>query len=369
MFPILDLKGGAFERGRRHGELARSRVERSLKNYRELFEHAGLGWEEAQAISARFAPVIRTLDPAIYEELEGIASGSGRKTSEILALNARTEILPPSFPEKASPEWIAAMKAGADLGECTAIAVAPARSADGKALLAQNWDWLGSQRDSMVVLRTGSYMTLTEAGMLAKIGMNRRGFGVCLNILRSGSDGFGKGVPVHIVLRRLLDCADVAEAGKLLKGLKYASSSNILSADAGGGTASFELSPAGVGVVRCADGTLCHTNHFLDTSVRHAAINPPPSFTSEPRLARAQAVAGEHAKHDLASLQQLLRDESAGLGSICRKPDPAIPEFARVESVASVVMELVRGVMHIAPDVPSRCAYVPVALESEALVQ
>jgi isopenicillin-N N-acyltransferase-like protein len=369
MFPILDVAGSPFERGRKHGEQARSRVERSLQNYRELFEHAGLGWEEAQAISARFAPTIRALDPGIYEELEGIASGSGRKTSEILALNARTEILPPSFPEKASPEWLAAMRAGADLGECTAIAVLPERSADGRALLAQNWDWLGSQRDSMLVLRTGAYATLTEAGMVAKIGMNRRGFGVCLNILRSGSDGFGKGVPVHIVLRRLLDCGGVAEAEALLRKLNYASSSNILSADAGGGAASFELSPSGVGVVHGLDGTLCHTNHFLDTSVKHSAINPPPSFTSEPRLARAQAIAVEHAKHDLASVQKLLRDESAGLGSICRQPDPAVPEFARVESVASVVMELGRGVMHIAPDIPSRCGYEPVALEAEALVQ
>ena len=42
----------------------------------------------------------------------------------------------------------------------------------------------------------------------------------------------------------------------------------------------------------------------------------------------------------------MLRDESDGLLSICRKPDPALPEFARIESVASTVMELARGVMH-----------------------
>ncbi len=39
-----------------------------------------------------------------------------------------------------------------------------------------------------------------------------------------------------------------------------------------------------------------------------------------------------------------------------------------VESVASVVMELWRGVMHVAPDIPSRCAFEPMALEAEALV-
>jgi isopenicillin-N N-acyltransferase like protein len=372
MFPILELKGSPFERGRQHGELARDRVERSLANYKALFEHAGLDWVTAQAIAARYAPVIRELDAGLYEEIEGIAAGSGRKTSEILALNARTEILPPSFPEKASAEWLAAMKQGADLGECTAIAVLPGRSANGRTLLAQNWDWLGAQRDCLVLLRAGTgadaYLTLTEAGMLAKIGLNSRGFGICLNILRSRDDGLSLGVPVHVVLRRLLACADVAEAERLLKRLKYASSSNILCADAKGGSASFELSPVAIGVVRQTDGTLCHTNHFLVASAQRSVVGPPASLSSEPRLARAQAVAQGRVKHDLESVKVLLRDETDGLLSICRKPDPAIAEFARVESVASVIMELARGVMHVAPDVPSRCDYTPIALEAEAAV-
>lgn len=372
MFPILELKGTAFERGRLHGELARERVERSLANYRALFEHAGLGWEEAQAIAGRFAPVIRELDASLYEEIEGIAAGSGRKTSEILALNARTEILPPTFPEKASPEWLAAMRKGADLGECTAIAVLPGRSTNGRTLLAQNWDWLGAQRDCLVLLRarTGAHscLTLTEAGMLAKIGLNSRGFGICLNILRSRDDGLSLGVPVHVVLRKLLECADVAEAERLLKRLKYASSSNILCADAEGGSASFEVSPVAIGVVRQSDGTLCHTNHFLVAAAQRSVVGPPASLSSEPRLARAEAVARERVKHDLASVKALLRDETDGLLSICRKPDPALPGFARVETVASVVMELSAHVMHVAPDVPSRCDYEPVALEAEAAV-
>lgn len=367
MFPIVELKGSAFERGRLHGQLARERVERSLANYRGLFEHAGLAWDEAQAVAARFAPVIRELDASLYEEIEGIAAGSGRRTSEILALNARTEILPPTFPEKASPEWLAAMRKGADLGECTAIAVLPGRSAGGRTLLAQNWDWLGSQRECLVLLRESAgpqpFLTLTEAGMLAKIGLNSRGFGVCLNILRSRDDGLALGVPVHVVLRKLLECADVAEAERLLKRLKYASSSNILCADAKGGSASFELSPVAIGVVRPSDGTLCHTNHFLVAAAQRAVVGPPPSLSSEPRLARAEAVAAARAKHDVASLQALLRDETDGLLSICRKPDPALPAFVRVETVASVVMELAARVMHVAPDVPSRCEFAPVAVE------
>ena len=95
---------------------------------------------------------------------------------------------------------------------------------------------------------------------------------------------------------------------------------------------------------------------------------PPPSFSTESRLACARSHAGAHPRLGLGELQRLLRDESDGLLSICREPDPALPWYARVESVASVIMELGPGVMHVAPDVPSRAAYQPVALVSERQV-
>jgi len=58
----------------------------------------------------------------------------------------------------------------------------------------------------------------------------------------------------------------------------------------------------------------------------------------------------------------MLRDESEGLMSICRNPDTDLPPEARVETVASVVMELAHNVMHVAPDVPSKVAYQAIAL-------
>lgn len=372
MFPVIDLEGPAFERGRMHGHQARERVARSLANYRALFEHCGLGWDDARAIGLRLRPVIGRFDAGLLEEIEGIAAGAEREVDEILALNARTEILPPTFPERATPEWLARMRGGTDFGECTAIAVTPARSRTGETLLAQNWDWLGDQRASLVLLRErepdgNALLTLTEAGMLAKIGLNSRGFGVCLNILRSRSDGLKRGVPVHALLRRLLSCANVADAERLVRATRCSASSNILCADAGGHAASFELSPDGAEVLRAVDGTLCHTNHFIAPAAATREVALPPGLSSRPRLARALGHAEARPKHGIEDLQAMLRDESDGLLSVCRHPDPALPEFARVESVASVIMELARGVMHVAPDVPSRARYQPVPLATEVL--
>ena len=363
MFPTVEVSGGAFERGRMHGEQARSRVERSLANYARLFSFHGIAWDEVQRRAAGYRGLIGAFDADLLEEIEGIARGASRPCSEILALNARTEILPPSF------------LSGAEAGECTAIAVCPAASATGGALLAQNWDWVGSQRDAMIVLRVvegaqPACLTLTEAGMLAKIGFNATGVGVCLNILRSVFDGAKPGIPVHILLRALLKRSSVRDAIAFCAGLSFAGSSNILMADRGGDIASLEFSPKGLRVVRATEGTggtLCHTNHFLHPEAAGWQATQVANLSSLPRLERAREHAAARPNHGLEDLQRLLRDESAGLLSICRKPDPSLPPEAQIESVASVIMELAPGVMHIAPDVPSRADFRPVALANEVI--
>jgi isopenicillin-N N-acyltransferase-like protein len=351
MFPVIEISGGAFERGRIHGERARERVERSLANYARLFSFNGMAWEEAQRRSAGYRDLIGAFDADLLEEMEGIARGAGRPFREILTLNARTELLPPSF------------LTGAD-------AVSPSASLTGETLLAQNWDWVGSQREAMIVLRIQegvdpACLTLTEAGMLAKIGLNSSGLGVCLNILRSVFDAGHPGLPVHVLLRALLKCGSVHGAVARAAGLSFGGSSNILMADRGGECASLEFSPKGMRVVRGEGATLCHTNHFLHPDAVNWQASHVPNLSTVPRLERARQIAASRAKHGIEEVKRLLRDESAGLLSICRKPDESLPPEAQIESVASVIMELGRGVMHVAPDVPSRAEYRSVSLAGE----
>jgi isopenicillin-N N-acyltransferase-like protein len=373
MFPLIEISGSARERGQQHGAQARTRIERSIATYARLFAYCGIDWQGAQRLGATYRELIGDLDAELLAEIEGIASGAGRKVDEILALNARTEILPPSYPGEAHPERgrIAAanVRSGVpDWGECTAVAVKPAQSTSASTLLAQNWDWLGVQRAALVLLRVrytdgASCLTLTEAGMLAKIGLNSRGFGVCLNILRSADDGCHAGVPVHVLLRALLARDSVADAITFASKLHFGASSNILCADASGDTAALEFSPRGLEVIRGADVALCHTNHFLAPAAARHQASLAPSLSTLPRLERIRALTGAHqGKFSRADLQRMLRDEADGYLSICRSPDPALAPEACIETVASVVMDLGARVMHIAPDIPSKADYLPVAL-------
>lgn len=373
MFPVIEVDGDAFLRGRVHGTLARSQIERSIATYARLFAYCGFGWQDAQRRAAQYRDTVGTLDAELLEEIKGIAAGAGRAFEEILALNARTEILPPSYPGEASPHWqqVQELNRGAgipDWGECTALAVQPGRSATRGTLLAQNWDWLGMQRDAVVLLRVretdgSTCLAFTEAGMLAKIGLNAHGLGVCLNLMRSRDDGRRPGVPVHVLLRALLKCRTVSEAVQLASSVTHGGSSNVLCADRTGAIASLELSPGGVEIVRPVDGAACHTNHFLMPAGRSGEAARAPTLSTEQRLGCIQTLVREHrAPIGVDALQAMLRDESQGMMSICRHPDAQLPREARVETVASVIMELARGVMHVAPDVPSKVEYHAVAL-------
>jgi isopenicillin-N N-acyltransferase-like protein len=255
--------------------------------------------------------------------------------------------------------------------------VTAAASRTGQAWLAQNWDWMGRQREALVLLHTQgpsgqSITTLTEAGMLAKIGINQSGFALGLNILRSKRDGSRLGVPVHVLLRHLLDCRSVAHARERLQalqtelGLGFGAASNVPCADAEGQAACFEVSPAGWAEVTPTDGVVVHTNHFVCESLLAEQAPVGPGLSSHSRL----STAGQHALQTpigQADLERFLRDESDGFLSICRSPDPSVPPESRVESVAGIVMQTQPPAMWVACDVPSRVAFESVPLARETV--
>ena len=382
MFPVLTLTAhaDAHARGLAHGQQARSRTIHSRNTYARLFASCGIDWDQACTRALAYQPVIEALDPALLQEMQGIADGSGLRLAEVLALNCRTEILPASFLSDAGhqaeaalaanraaglPDWLDALDPHAAEGECTAMAVAPAASSNGHSWLAQNWDWLGRQRQALVVLDTcdphGTRLsTLTEAGMLAKIGMNQHGFALGLNILRSLQDGQRPGVPMHVLLRHLLSCPSVAAARERLQALHgtwgFGAASNIPCADAQGEVACFEVAPAGWAELQPRQGVVVHTNHFVCDSLLAAQAPMGVTLSSQPRLDTARRHA-QASPLDQAALETFLRDESDGHLSICRSPDPQLPPEGRVESVAGILMDCHARQIWIAPDVPSRCAF------------
>jgi isopenicillin-N N-acyltransferase-like protein len=233
------------DRGFAFGAAMSAHVARTVALYRRLL----------QGVSLREAGSGVRLPDALMDEVEGIASGARVNVFELLAVNARTELL---------------------AGGCSVVARG--------SWLAQTWDWHPAACPVVwiVPLDGGWLCTVTEAGMVGKLGLNSWGVSCGFNHLRSSVDGVG-GVPVHALARGVLSCRSAAEARASLHG---ASASVALTVAAADGLFCAEVSPGGVRFVAPdQDGWLVHTNHFLLPPCRGVdAQAEPESFARRERL-------------------------------------------------------------------------------------
>jgi isopenicillin-N N-acyltransferase-like protein len=264
---------------------------------------------------ARGVTVPDSLPP--HEEIDAIARGADVEPRFLRAVNARTELLN-----------------GAD--ECSV------QGAGG--LLAQNWDWHPDLSASTVVWIVEHddkwFATLTEAGILAKIGLNQAGVGVCLNILRTTADGGTDGTPIHLLLRQILEqTTTVDEAIELLTQAKLTASSAVTVATPGD-VATVELNPGGANVIRGAVGA--HTNHFLEPPKHGTDVMATESPTTHQRL--------EIVKQQ--PLLDALRDHTGHPKGVCRHVDSSDPWVEQTVTVASVVMNLEKRRLHVAAGPP-----------------
>lgn len=357
-WPVVRASGGPRERGRIYGEGARDRVHRSIELYTEVFRHyAGLGWTEVRDRAGAFAEWLDDTDVQLLPELEGIAEGAGVDAEDVLALNVRTEVM-----------YGLGIRAG--VRECTAIGVSASASSDGRVVVAQNWDWKPAARETCVLLamrpqgRPG-FVTLVEAGLLAKCGLNEAGIALATNALTSSLDRGTPGVPYHAILRRVLTSSSHDEALAEITGRSRASSANYLIGSADGGVTDLEVAPgASETVTRTDGGVQCHTNHFLarDRPFTDLTVLDGPDSPMRRSSAEASLTGGPI---DVAAIERALRAHAGpdrGDGSVCAHRDPSQPPEADYVTIASVILDPADGTMRLTDGNPCESSFQAVEL-------
>lgn len=361
---LLDLDGNAFARGRAHGQALAREVGENIETYLRRFEASGLGRDAALAEGKRWLDAIAAQNRDYAEEMLGVADGAGQSREALALLNARYEIAFTLFGREAR-----APDAAAEADGCTTFGVLPEASADRRTYLGQNWDWLEGVHGRAFLLRLTrrdrpSLICLTEAGIVGgKMGLNERGIGLVENGLASPRDGEGAYErPFHLRCREVLDAERFDQALLPVTRTRHGCSANFVIGDAGGEIVDLEASPGHVVAHHPRDGILTHSNHFLDA--RHGAslmerIGPSTLF----RAARLERLLGEkRGRLELADFQTALRDHLSKPASICRHPDPAQPAASRSMTVASVILDLDRRLMHVANGPPCEHTYETYAL-------
>ena len=213
----------------------------------------------------------------------------------------------------------------------------------------QTWDWheeLASCFHVLSIEHPDGHVvrTLTEYGIVGKLGVSGRGLGLLLNILHHDGDGDGIGVPVHVIARRVLDEAQhVNHALQLVASARPSASSALtLVADEDGERAAItaEVFPGGPRyVLPDRDGVLLHTNHFVGAG--GAARRPRARCIAPGLLPAARPPAARGPRHEQrGGGAGAMSSRLGGGGAICCRPDPDAVLGERWATLATIQLDV-----------------------------
>jgi isopenicillin-N N-acyltransferase-like protein len=351
--PLVDISGPPHERGVQYGTQAAARIKRGLRHYGEQLRRLGLDAPATSALVADYLPVIEAFDDTFVPEMRGIAKGAGVAFEDIALLNARTEILKLAT----RPDLRARLRRDpAEVVDgCTGLVALPAATADGTLIHAQNWDWKAECAETAVVLRIRrddgpDILTFTEAGGLARSGLNGAGIAITANYLESDRDYQDIGVPLALIRRKVLAQEHVAMAMRTVYATRKSASNNMIVSHAGGIAIDFECAPDETFQVHAENGLLVHANHWQSPvalgKLRDTGImNTPDSLYRDLRV--RDLLRPSLGKITLDHVKAALFDDFASPWSVCRPPRQTLTDNLSA-TVAMVVMQPGAGIMDVA---------------------
>ena len=320
IFPVIKLRGSAEDIGRQHGTYLKDRIHRTIEFYQKQFQ---IPEQRIMDIAERFRTSTEAFREDISTEIEALARAADIDVLWIYALNGRTELL------NLNPM------------ECTTLAFHKQR------LIGQNWDWDVEMEDLAVILDIEKedghrIITMTEPGMIGKIGMNHRGLGVCLNFMTI-ENYEPSGIPLHVILRSILDSKSMAEAQSLIFPHLSGKVGNILISNGMGETVDLELAGDEFFTLP-VDDIFVHTNHFL-TKIDYDLMLFP---NSAGRYNRAKELLNQIDVPSIDTLKNILKDRGDEKNPICRKrfSHPWLTDDTSI-TVTTIVMDLKNRQFHI----------------------
>ncbi|CAL9525822.1 C45 family autoproteolytic acyltransferase/hydolase [Streptomyces albus] len=376
--PVIEISGTPRERGRQYGEAARDRLHAAMAYYEAAFgASSGLTWSQVTTRAARWLEPVRGFAPGLAEEMRGIAEGAGVDLLDVLALNARGEVLyDKSFSSMAAsnpttsapPSAPAPAPAGPGTEEeapdgCTSFALYGEASGDGHVYAGQNWDWRAGVAGTLLLLRIvqppkPTLIMQVEAGQIGRQGANSAGLALNANGLGGRFDD-AVGLPQTVVRRTVLDQPSVTDALDVLCRTRAHIASNALLTCREGFAIDLETTPAGHGWLYPTDGLLVHGNHYqagVPAPLAAAGYRPlsPDSLVRVPRA--EQGLKALRGSTDPAESRKLIRaamsDHLGHPEGLCTHPDPRKPELTHWTTLISSLADLTTGDYYATPGTP-----------------
>lgn len=316
LLPLVELEGPPRERGLALGRAVGERIHATARMYADAFRKTP---KELESEGLRFRDTVVGFSRDHLTEMEGIAEGADLPLGSVLAINARSEIRPQTTAT-----------------ECTSVAF-PASGWYG-----QTWDWAAAQENLAILVRTQHgdghrTVTMTEPGMLAKVGISSAGVSVCLNALTCYEKA--RGIPVHLLLRAALDARTTREADGLVRPPRGCAG-NILLGFQG---RYLDVEHANHRAFVLEGGRpFAHANHYLGADITRRDL--PRHRSSLARQARATELLD--GPGDRSHLESILGDTEGPLPIL--RPFGPHEEFGRYGTVFRICLHPASGAFQIA---------------------
>lgn len=357
--PLVIARGTPAEQGAVVGEATAEQILVALSLYERRFrDEAGLDDEGRRRRGASYREIIHSYSPRTAQLIDAMADSVDVDRTDLHLLNARSEVLYGSARPMREVD-----------GACTTAAVLGTHTADGDTYVLENWDWRENLHGQMYTLATEDedghrIFSLAEAGMVAKAGMSSAGVAVALNLLASDRNMQVPGVPIHIILREILQQRRFSRAIATALQADREGSANILLASDEGDAIDLELVADDFNYILPAGGILTHANHFQvrgpwkDTFVSQSAF----TLLRDTRLRRALELDG--GRITIEAMHRGLADHASFPDSVCRHADPDFDTDLRVATLGSMVMNVSTQTVRVTAQSPCEGKYVTYELKS-----
>lgn len=349
--PFIEIEGPIRERGLAYGRAADARVKRGAEIYKGFLEARSISWGQVIDATRMLSERLQGLYPEQHQELEAIAEGAGVDLAEVMLINGRSEVL------NAKPVALEEEKKSEIDDGCTAAVALADRTAEGRLIHAQNWDWRPECEETAVVVAIRredgpDLLTYVEAGGLARAGFNELGIAVTgNNLTMEGEDWSRPGAPLSVIRRLILEAPTYPEAMNAIARAPRTISNNMIvsCAQDTGDAVDLETTPDEIFWVVPEGGLLTHSNHFVSPAAR-AKIRDRGMLNGMDTLFRDRRVRAHlercGAKITIEDFKSALADTFGHPRAVLRTPDPSSSNQISA-TVATIIMDAADRVMWV----------------------
>ncbi|MFT4535328.1 MAG: isopenicillin-N N-acyltransferase-like protein [Saprospiraceae bacterium] len=252
---IVEFSGRGYELGLQHGKELKNEIEEIITAWKKNVSNS-LGKDANLVLKeffeyAEFKEAIMKWTPELYEEVKGIAEGSGQRLNDVMVLNLLDEF------------WVYINNLNNH--HCSSVGVPSRNGSPG--YISQNMDLENYTDGFQVLMRLNKnndspeQLILTHPGLIVLNGLNEEGIGVCVNTLMQ-LKASSNGLPVAFVIRQIINSTSKENLLSFIQNVNHASGQNYIIGIKG---EVYDFEASANKVVRYnpnnKNGTVYHTNH------------------------------------------------------------------------------------------------------------